>query len=123
MPLPALDTYRPLYAACASIVVGHTGDVMAHTFDYSDWLPDGDTIAAADAAAQTGVTVDSCTATGTTAVVVLDLSAADDDTDYILVVRVVTQTGRISVRTVRVLVRSAVTGEMGPGAISSWIPT
>jgi hypothetical protein len=69
------------------------------------------------------VTVDSCTATGTTAVVVLDLSEADDDTDYILVVRVVTQAGRISVRTVRVLVRLAVTGEMGPGAISTWIPT
>ena len=75
---------------------------LDYVWDWSDWLGE-DTIASHDVTAETGITVDSSTAT-TTAVTVW-LAGGTNDVDYDVKVTIDTAAGRTDERTSKIRVR------------------
>lgn len=77
--------------------------VLDYVWNWASWLPDGDTIASATVTADSGLTVDSDSAT-TTAVTAW-LSGGTVGQSYGVTCRIVTADGRTDDRTIKILVR------------------
>lgn len=76
--------------------------VLDYQWDWSSWLPTGDTIASATVTAETGLTVDSYSNTATA--VTAWLSGGMVGESYSVTCRVVTADGRTDDRTITLLV-------------------
>lgn len=77
--------------------------VLDYQFDWSDWLPDGDTIDSYTVTEEDGITVDSDSATSTAVTVWLSGGAAGEN--YNVVCHIVTTAGREDDRTAVIVVK------------------
>lgn len=76
--------------------------VLDYKFDWSTWLPTGDTIATATVTASTGLTVDSSSITDSGASVTAWLSGGTVGAIYTLTCRIVTDQGRTEDRAISI---------------------
>lgn len=76
--------------------------VLDYTWDWSDWLPSGDTITAVSAVATTGITV--ANQTNTTTGHTIWLSGGTEGNEYTVTSRVTTAGGRTDDRSIKVRV-------------------
>lgn len=81
-------------------------EVLDYKFDFSDWLPTGDTISTRTVTPETGITVDSSSITDTSTSVTVWLSGGTVDTDYNVTCLVTTTQGRTAERFVTICVRT-----------------
>jgi len=78
--------------------------VLDYQFDWSDWLPEGDTIQDASVTATAGLTVAPYLTVSTTAVTCW-LSGGTAGLDYIVTCHIETAGGRVDERSIKVQVR------------------